>query len=694
MTTYNHTPISFGANADSSVVNAPLADLDAAIGSLGTLETTDKSDLVSAINEVVSDIEAVDGRIDDAIAELDERIDNIIAEITEEGEAGPEVADARLAINYGDDPPAVLSDTIRFAAADIYNVLAYGAVGNGSTNDTSAVQDALDAAGDAGGGLVVLPPGTYAVSALTVPDNVTLQGYGSSSVIEITGTTDHGVEMKEGSSLRDLKVLFEGQSSAFRGLVEVDEPGVIIDGVTVEATFATDTSTNNRVAGIAMRISGVSVIINNCTLIGPNSDSPYYDSEGRAWGGIVLDGDNLEARISNTSAYGWADGVKISSHESDITIQGCHFYNNNRDGIDCYYSVDSHIVIDGCIFRNNQDNIADFKTVGDLDDDEEPYAVIFTNNVCHDHTNSSGNGTVITTGNTRLKISGNYFYNQRRGISFNGGAAGQCTNNFFNQIALYGIQAVNVASRDSMLMIANNTIIDAGLSQLGADSTVAIRLQNTSNVAVVNNIIYWTSGAISNWSLVSALYFADTVSGCIITGNICNRNGVMMTNLTWTSNYVYGNVNINSDNEGSLRWNGPNNRLEAYTGSAWGEIPITNGSNTWTSTQNFTRGLRSNQQSSVSNNSVVTVSNIPSLGMVLVWTGSAADEAAVINYRATGTAHTNLIAGAGGVAVTTGALTGTTGAEGMLTVSVDGSNNLYLENRQGGTRTLSWLLLG
>src|SRR5207247_8599000 len=46
----------------------------------------------------------------------------------------------------------------------VYNVRAYGAVGDGVTNDRRAIQSAIDAAEAAGFGIVYFPPGTYMVS--------------------------------------------------------------------------------------------------------------------------------------------------------------------------------------------------------------------------------------------------------------------------------------------------------------------------------------------------------------------------------------------------------------------------------------------------------------------------------------------------------------------------------------------------
>lgn len=61
---------------------------------------------------------------------------------------------------------------------------AYGATGDGSTDDTAAIQAALDAAGAASGGTVYFPPGTYKItSALSVSGGTSLQGAGPGASI-------------------------------------------------------------------------------------------------------------------------------------------------------------------------------------------------------------------------------------------------------------------------------------------------------------------------------------------------------------------------------------------------------------------------------------------------------------------------------------------------------------------------------
>lgn len=60
---------------------------------------------------------------------------------------------------------------------DVYNVKLFGAAADGKTDDTAAFQKALNAAGEAGGGIVYAPRGTYFFAGhLDVPKAVTLKG--------------------------------------------------------------------------------------------------------------------------------------------------------------------------------------------------------------------------------------------------------------------------------------------------------------------------------------------------------------------------------------------------------------------------------------------------------------------------------------------------------------------------------------
>jgi len=67
---------------------------------------------------------------------------------------------------------------VAYAANGMYDVIAdYSAAGDGSTDDTSAFQNALNQANSDGGGLVTVPSGEFKISThLSIPANVALEG--------------------------------------------------------------------------------------------------------------------------------------------------------------------------------------------------------------------------------------------------------------------------------------------------------------------------------------------------------------------------------------------------------------------------------------------------------------------------------------------------------------------------------------
>ncbi|MFC0394720.1 glycosyl hydrolase family 28-related protein [Paenibacillus mendelii] len=74
-----------------------------------------------------------------------------------------------------------------------YDVTDYGAAGNGITDDRSAIQTAINAAQSAGGGVVFLPKGTYAISGTLniTGHHIGVVGVGGSSVIQGTFAAGH-----------------------------------------------------------------------------------------------------------------------------------------------------------------------------------------------------------------------------------------------------------------------------------------------------------------------------------------------------------------------------------------------------------------------------------------------------------------------------------------------------------------------
>lgn len=104
----------------------------------------------------------------------------------------------------------------------------YGAAGNNSTDDTTAIQNAINAISTAGGGTLLFPGNTFKISAaLNVPNGVSLQGIGPGvSVINQTSTTANAITYNPTTlnyiSISDLLIEGPGTGTGIGVLVEAN----------------------------------------------------------------------------------------------------------------------------------------------------------------------------------------------------------------------------------------------------------------------------------------------------------------------------------------------------------------------------------------------------------------------------------------------------------------------------------------
>lgn len=182
-----------------------------------------------------------------------------------------------------------------------YSVLDYGAQGDGVTDDTAAIQDAIDAASSAGGGQVFLPADrTYLLSTVTgtnnvllVPkSNVSIVGAGDTSVLKVAANlngvgTDFNLFGPPESTIayeadhvlfRDFKVDLNGANNQVPAGEPQKKNAVVLiqygQHITIENLLVVD-SPGRQVFSLGTNVAAATVTdvtIRNCRVHGFGSD--------------------------------------------------------------------------------------------------------------------------------------------------------------------------------------------------------------------------------------------------------------------------------------------------------------------------------------------------------------------------------------------------------------------------------------
>lgn len=195
-------------------------------------------------------------------------------------------------------------------AFPVFNVKDYGATGDGTTNDTTSIQNALNAANTAGGGVVFVPKGIYLCNGLTIYSNCSIRGSGWNSIL------------KQTAGAADNTYLLSAFGSGTTVASNVTNIGVF----DLQFLGRCDTDTFTQYVHL-LEFSGCSdVLVDHCF---------FYKWRGDA----IITASNLNG------------GTHIERHNERIRITNCRFDGgnfNNRNGITIIDGVD--IQIDNCSF--------------------------------------------------------------------------------------------------------------------------------------------------------------------------------------------------------------------------------------------------------------------------------------------------------------------------------------------------------
>ena len=138
------------------------------------------------------------------------------------------------------DPPFTgsVATNVEAKLSEYVSVKDFGAVGDGVTDDTAAIQAAIDAVSAAGGGILTFEPKTYIVrntsglGCLIAKSNVSLIGAGASTVIKLGAAAGACALLYSASAVSNIDIegiVFDGNSAV---ITTQDTYGVRLENVT------------------------------------------------------------------------------------------------------------------------------------------------------------------------------------------------------------------------------------------------------------------------------------------------------------------------------------------------------------------------------------------------------------------------------------------------------------------------------
>lgn len=255
-----------------------------------------------------------------------------------------------------------------------FNIMKYGAKGDGKTDDTDSIQQTIDTCHQNGGGTVFIPKGTFMIGTLVLKDNVTLYLsaggilLGSSNLEDYRPLNHYSTQMPSfmGDTLqRDLNTLhliyaekgknmsiigqgtISGQGTAFwnKDYVPLDRPGPMIQFEACENVNIENVTLQNAPFWTLHLLGCDNVKIHNITIknhrYSPNTDGIDINSSANVIiSNCLIDtGDDaicLKARltekscenitVSNCILYTNHSGIKLGTHSLG-NIRHCLFHN-------------------------------------------------------------------------------------------------------------------------------------------------------------------------------------------------------------------------------------------------------------------------------------------------------------------------------------------------------------------------------
>jgi polygalacturonase len=271
------------------------------------------------------------------------------------------------------------------AELKVFNVRDCGAVGDGKTLDTKAIQQALDACGKAGGGTVLLPPGEYLSQRLTLRSKTTVRIEPGATLLASTNQDEYlkvpGDWLKARSSgdfnpfiggkgLKDITITgggtIDGNGAAWWG--EAEKARQIKPGYTLPRPnlVALDRCQNVAIENITLRNSPKfhfvpadcdNVVVSNVIILAPEhaANSDAIDPSGHH---ILITKCKIDVGDDDVAIKAGKTMPPGQFESEDITVTDCTILHGH--GISIGSETDGgvrNVTVRNCTFENTENGL-------------------------------------------------------------------------------------------------------------------------------------------------------------------------------------------------------------------------------------------------------------------------------------------------------------------------------------------------